>query len=97
MTINTYTGTNAALDIALGGTLGVQANIVNHKKITIEGTLQNDAPVTSPATTYTLSGSGGSIGMTNGLISSQNGGIWSIGQAISGSGTISGRLPIAAP
>jgi hypothetical protein len=90
-------GTGAAatgLDIASGGLLGVQGNLSLRKKITIEGTLRNDA--TSSATTYTVTGSGGSIGLAGGTISSQNGGKWSFSDSVTGYGTISAPFTLAA-
>lgn len=92
----TTSGTSALspLDIQLTGLLGMQGNISNSRssgsgteKITIEGTLRNDAA--TAGTVYTISGSNGSVGLSGGVISSQNGGIWSFGQAVNGYGTIS--------
>ncbi len=87
LTIGTGAGATA-LDIASGGTLGVQGNISNRKVITIEGTLSND---TSPAATNTVSGSGSSLFLKGGTISSLHGGAWSVTgtNAIVGYGTIS--------
>jgi hypothetical protein len=90
-------GTGAAataLDITSSGTLGMQGSLSLRKKITIEGTLRNDAA--SSATTYTVTGSGGSIGLAGGTISSANGGVWSFGDAVTGYGTISAPIIITA-
>jgi len=93
LTVGTGAATTA-LDIASGGTLGVQGNLSLRKKVTIEGILRNDAA--SSATTYTVTGSGGSIGLAGGTISSLSGGIWSFSDAVTGYGTISAPFTLAA-
>ena len=84
----------AAMDIALGGTLGIQGNVslgtltTNDKKITIEGVLRND---TSPAATNTISGGSANniTQLVGGTISSLNGGSWAFQRPVQGYGTIS--------
>jgi hypothetical protein len=93
-TVLTTSGTSALSPLTINGTLGLQGNIVNTRssgtgteKITINGTLRNDAA--SSATTYSIGGSNGSISLGGGTISSLNGGIWAFQQLTSGYGTIS--------
>ena len=89
LTIGTSAGATA-LDITGTGLLGMQGNISLRKAMTIEGTLRNDAA--SSATTYTISGTGGSIGLVGGTISSLNGGKWTFSDAVTGFGTISSQF-----
>ncbi len=96
LTLSNVAGSATGLDIAGTGILGVQGNIVlssgttNGRKITIEGTLRNDAA--SSATTYTISGgtnAGDLIQLIGGTISSPNGGKWTFSRPVQGYGTIS--------
>jgi len=96
LTLSNIAGSAIGLDITGTGLLGVQGNIVlssgttNGRKITIEGTLRNDAA--SSATTYTISGgtnAGDIIQLVGGTISSLNGGKWTFSRPVQGYGTIS--------
>jgi hypothetical protein len=96
LTLTNITSSPTGLDIASGGTLGMQGNIVlsssstNGRKITIEGILRNDAATS--ATTYSVTGgtnAGDILQLIGGTISSLNGGIWSFSRPIQGYGILS--------
>ncbi len=109
LTIGTgSSGTSADLDIASGGTLGMQGNLFittpttgsnKNRSITIEGTLRNDSA--SPGTNYSISGTTtGSHGtetvtLNGGTMSSLNGGGWTF--ATSDPVSLSGWGTISAP
>jgi hypothetical protein len=77
-----------ALTINSSGILEMQGGISNVKNITLNGTgaLRNDG---TSGTHYAIGGSGGTVTLTGGAISSSAGGIWDFNQAVSGYGTIS--------